>query len=161
MQAWRLIPAHAGKTSSTASRRRCRKAHPRSRGENASDATNKFADTGSSPLTRGKRAHRGREGQRVRLIPAHAGKTLEGVEVQHDGSGSSPLTRGKRDLIKKKGTTIWAHPRSRGENTYAGEDRNLALGSSPLTRGKLDTAEETIEAVRLIPAHAGKTYQHD
>ena len=136
MQAWRLIPAHAGKTSSTASRRRCRKAHPRSRGENASDATNKFADTGSSPLTRGKRVEGGAHLVDVRLIPAHAGKT--------------PWASGSR--------WPWAaHPRSRGENLTGRQGLGKSWGSSPLTRGKRADELHPVDLVRLIPAHAGKT----
>ena len=72
---WGLIPAHAGKTP-----RRCpggprTQAHPRSRGENFAPYPVEEAVAGSSPLTRGKRLiGRNRDG-RVRLIPAHAGKT--------------------------------------------------------------------------------------
>ena len=92
-----LIPAHAGKTSS----RRCRpwrtSAHPRSRGENLNAVAGGNADTGSSPLTRGKRRRRHRGARRNRLIPAHAGKTTD---------ERSPALRSP------------AHPRSRGENTW-------------------------------------------
>ena len=72
---WRLIPAHAGKTSSTPEMRYERTAHPRSRGENASVREHPILLRGSSPLTRGKlhQAEAGLSG--VRLIPAHAGKT--------------------------------------------------------------------------------------
>ena len=51
---------------------------------------------GSSPLTRGKPPHGAPPGTSVGLIPAHAGKTVEGV------GAARPVT---------------AHPRSRGENT--------------------------------------------
>ena len=70
-----LIPAHAGKTVTTATAPPPMRAHPRSRGENVIKAATAAKITGSSPLTRGKlyflnalRATRG-------LIPAHAGKT--------------------------------------------------------------------------------------
>ena len=71
-----LIPAHAGKTLSSAILRCPPRAHPRSRGENTVYAWYVFTDRGSSPLTRGKQpthcqAYRGHG-----LIPAHAGKTL-------------------------------------------------------------------------------------
>ncbi len=52
---WRLIPAHAGKTSSTPEMRYERTAHPRSRGENAGSHVVDLHRDGSSPLTRGKR----------------------------------------------------------------------------------------------------------
>ena len=131
-----LIPAHAGKTVRSGTRRRRAGAHPRSRGENLANALRVIADE--------------------RLIPAHAGKTplgsaLLGTVRAHPRSrgenelgkrrvegvkGSSPLTRGKRrrmdrrrarrrlipahagktvaDLVDREETG--AHPRSRGEN---------------------------------------------
>ena len=132
-----LIPAHAGKTTTTTPTYQASPAHPRSRGENEESTSRASCSTGSSPLTRGKppplrpgRVERG-------LIPAHAGKT--------------PRRR-------RGGWCSGAHPRSRGENTYAGEDRNLELGSSPLTRGKPLRVRATGNGQGLIPAHAGKTF---
>ena len=54
----RLIPAHAGKTRSTLCAHKSRRAHPRSRGENACVSVSYFCSCGSSPLTRGKPPHR-------------------------------------------------------------------------------------------------------
>ena len=50
-----LIPAHAGKTSSSAGTSSTAEAHPRSRGENGRRMTAAERRVGSSPLTRGKR----------------------------------------------------------------------------------------------------------
>ena len=73
----RLIPAHAGKTSSHSSVVSSMPAHPRSRGENLLEAWGDAEALGSSPLTRGK-LQRGKEPAGAeRLIPAHAGKTGE------------------------------------------------------------------------------------
>ena len=91
-----LIPAHAGKTAGVESRSRSRRAHPRSRGENAAIAAMTRKIGGSSPLTRGKPVTSRPSSVSRGLIPAHAGKT------------SSPSAR-------VGGVT--AHPRSRGENT--------------------------------------------
>ena len=153
----RLIPAHAGKTTSHGAWGRRGWAHPRSRGENRNTSE--------------------AEGVLERLIPAHAGKTddcagaghLLGAHPRSRGenrndsvralgvAGSSPLTRGKRigsdDLqavlglipahAGKTELTVLvyddqrAHPRSRGENDAGGPH----LGG----------------LARLIPAHAGKT----
>ena len=62
LQAWHrstprpgLIPAHAGKTSQTRRRTASAQAHPRSRGENRHGPAWRDGDSGSSPLTRGKR----------------------------------------------------------------------------------------------------------
>ena len=53
---------------------------------------------GSSPLTRGKRVPPQGHGEAEGLIPAHAGKTLDGSIPVKKGEGSSPLTRGKHFL---------------------------------------------------------------
>ena len=91
---------------------------------------------GSSPLTRGKQ-HVRRDVDRVlRLIPAHAGKTL---------------------LTKYPSPNLTAHPRSRGENTHRHLREAAFNGSSPLTRGKLVRRHGEGSRRRLIPAHAGKT----
>ena len=92
---------------------------------------------GSSPLTRGKRAHFAIAAQGCRLIPAHAGKTMYLV-------------------VTTEGPT--AHPRSRGENPPTGYKSAAAVGSSPLTRGKQGFNRGAVTHKRLIPAHAGKTY---
>ena len=71
----RLIPAHAGKTSSRCSRKACIPAHPRSRGENHRLAAGIEDAGGSSPPSRGENTR----------YACHAACT----------PGSSPLTRGK------------------------------------------------------------------
>ena len=95
---YRLIPAHAGKTAYNTPPSHHARAHPRSRGENIGGFIKTSDSSGSSPLTRGK--HR-RDGDRLRLrrlIPAHAGKTVQSTPKYHRGP---------------------AHPRSRGENLAA------------------------------------------
>ena len=132
----RLIPAHAGKTTTPLPRSRSCWAHPRSRGENALFVADKLSEAGSSPLTRGKRiTKRWRDAAR-RLIPAHAGKTERAGDARHDHA---------------------AHPRSRGENAGVNSPILHASGSSPLTRGKLSVLKIDDAGARLIPAHAGKT----
>ena len=73
-----LIPAHAGKTFAPTPKSIHGEAHPRSRGENQVQVLKAHFGDGSSPLTRGKRPHLVDVGARVRLIPAHAGKTRSG-----------------------------------------------------------------------------------
>ena len=132
----RLIPAHAGKTRQPNRRSSRRWAHPRSRGENSDITVTAVAATGSSPLTRGKQPSLTNPVARSGLIPAHAGKTCG-------------------DKSSRWGDT--AHPRSRGENVLAIRRAAFHRGSSPLTRGKLQAARHVAAAIRLIPAHAGKT----
>ena len=95
----RLIPAHAGKTTSTSASLQTSRAHPRSRGENFVDGERDVRVLGSSPLTRGKLPGMLHLVAVAGLIPAHAGKT--------DGSRQSVFIRA-------------AHPRSRGENGLGG-----------------------------------------
>ena len=133
---WRLIPAHAGKTSMSMSSPQCEGAHPRSRGENPFLMPASAASSGSSPLTRGKHLDGGSVEITGRLIPAHAGKTREGVQV-----------------LGKAG----AHPRSRGENSERPFHESHLKGSSPLTRGKHVLTHPPRARLGLIPAHAGKT----
>ena len=111
-------------------------AHPRSRGENASMITTCTPAPGSSPLTRGKRRIRWRRAVRGRLIPAHAGKTIQAWLTRHASR---------------------AQPRSRGENGAGRRPRPTPSGSSPLTRGKPVRQDARHLPPRLIPAHAGKT----
>ena len=71
----RLIPAHAGKTSTAHARIAAWAAHPRSRGENQAYFPVQDTNAGSSPLTRGKPHPDSHATVKRRLIPAHAGKT--------------------------------------------------------------------------------------
>ena len=133
----RLIPAHAGKTRSSASGAECRQAHPRSRGENTSMENPSISTVGSSPLTRGKQPTQKIKATIPRLIPAHAGKT---------------------PVRWRESRPLEAHPRSRGENFNQSFRFSTGAGSSPLTRGKRDRVRPVRSRIRLIPAHAGKTH---
>ena len=132
----RLIPAHAGKTRLAASCSSTERAHPRSRGENPAPSLGSAPRAGSSPLTRGKPHRFTISRKKMRLIPAHAGKT-------------SSLSRGTVRPL--------AHPRSRGENVATTYTVGTRRGSSPLTRGKRRAHRPRSGNARLIPAHAGKT----
>ena len=130
-----LIPAHAGKITHAVATSGSRRAHPRSRGENASGEVAGERVGGSSPLTRGK-SRRGRGPPRPRgLIPAHAGKII---------------------ILTCLVPSRWAHPRSRGENAAYVGDVHPDEGSSPLTRGKFEMRLLDCGGLGLIPAHAGK-----
>ena len=49
------------------------------------------------------------------------------------------------------------HPRIRGENWDDERRHDPYAGTSPHTRGKPDEQEDIIQAIRNIPAYAGKT----
>ena len=172
-----LIPAHAGKTDRTSRATASARAHPRSRGENATNRLSQISAGGSSPLTRGKRDGRPECLRARRLIPAHAGKTQIDSSAGNRDPGSSPLTRGKLismilfslviGLIPahagkthrpcRRAPGGWAHPRSRGENSGGWMSPRTGKGSSPLTRGKHCEEVPDRLGAGLIPAHAGKT----
>ena len=132
----RLIPAHAGKTSTSWTKTPPSGAHPRSRGENSMPVKLSRPPPGSSPLTRGKPGQATDPRDRCGLIPAHAGKT---------GARSGPHCAQR------------AHPRSRGENPGHSTKKAATRGSSPLTRGKHLATDTLPGDSGLIPAHAGKT----
>ena len=131
-----LIPAHAGKTGVQQLQHPIARAHPRTRGENASTFSVNAFNAGSSPLTRGKHRVRMVRDLIQGLIPAHAGKT------RHTARQSPPPS---------------AHPHSREENVVLRRLSAVAAGSSPLTRGKRYLTTIKPALANLIPAHAGKT----
>ena len=131
-----LIPACAGKTTTT--RRTCRTAwaHPRVCGENALLKSSAEILPGSSPRVRGKRQPDRCLVVEVRLIPACAGKTRAMVDWE----------------INRR-----AHPRVCGENGLCRDRRRRDGGSSPRVRGKRSLYACSSVHLRLIPACAGKT----
>ena len=50
-----------------------------------------------------------------------------------------------------------AHPRSRGEHARQVLEELTEHGSSPLTRGAPSSIPDSMDHMRLIPAHAGST----
>ena len=173
----RLIPAHAGKTAANWSATFLAAAHPRSRGENVREDTDRRCGHGLIPAHAGKTGGSGAMGVTRWAHPRSRGENDDRhfkVERRH---GSSPLTRGKRPqfglfrpvsrlIPAHAGKTMsapadcldqQAHPRSRGENSPCGMCRLRRLGSSPLTRGKRFADAYDRLGNGLIPAHAGKT----
>ena len=132
----RLIPAWAGKTSSTPLPTLTLGAHPRVGGENLVCVFVVHCSHGSSPRGRGKLGSSNRLQLPPRLIPAWAGKT---------SSRQLPPLRSQ------------AHPRVGGENRKGKIGSRVFIGSSPRGRGKLHVPQQTTQHRGLIPAWAGKT----
>ncbi len=132
----RLIHADTRKTKPQQPCSSTPPAHPRFRRENMGPASSGLMKPGSSPLTRGKLPGVDIPERRLRLIPAHAGKTTGG-EWSHG--------------------RVRAHPHSHGENAPACEPAFSSQGSSPLTRGKHLAVQYAGDTLGLIPTHAGKT----
>ena len=94
-RSWRLIPAHAGKTSKPLRKASTVRAHPRSRGENGVRHTMMWDGRGSSPLTRGKRSAQSGWRPWQRAHPRSRGENPTYMGALTVAPGSSPLTRGK------------------------------------------------------------------
>ena len=90
------------------------------------------------------------------LIPAHAGKTWSLRDAWSSG-GLIPAHAGKTFARPSTRRPLAAHPRSRGENRQHVRRHINSVGSSPLTRGKPGGEVLSVDEMRLIPAHAGKT----
>ena len=132
----RIIPAHAGQTSSRNSYGHHYSDHPRACGANLNPRRLFFSTTGSSPRMRGKRRRRDEAVKNLRIIPAHAGQTVGSLEQFQIDSD---------------------HPRACGANQGVVKDVFVLDGSSPRMRGKRSGAWNSFKSIRIIPAHAGQT----
>ncbi len=112
----RITPAHAGKTSSVIEAWSQRADHPRACGENRTKSRRGRCSRGSPPRMRGKRAQYKRVKPRLRITPAHAGKTA---------------------MLSTWCAFIKDHPRACGENGIQRHGGRWLRGSPPRMRGKL------------------------
>ncbi len=132
----RIIPAHAGQTSPSASSWISSTDHPRTCGANTPSMRPACPSCGSSPHMRGKQLSLWCCSFALRIIPAHAGQTIYPKEVGYYD----------RD-----------HPRTCGANGDPLLWSNTEPGSSPHMRGKLPVEQYPEYYERIIPAHAGQT----
>ena len=132
----RIIPAHAGQTSSRNSYGHHYSDHPRACGANQGVVKDVFVLDGSSPRMRGKRTAFHETVDKFRIIPAHAGQT----------GTARPRTRWPTD-----------HPRACGANSDMSMTALVKPGSSPRMRGKRFDRHRYAVTFRIIPAHAGQT----
>ena len=110
--------------------------HPRIRGEHLTMRNTNPTEPGSSPHTRGARAHETRRGFSGGIIPAYAGST----------AFASPHFALSTD-----------HPRIRGEHGVSAYNFTRQAGSSPHTRGARVFDEDRGQVEGIIPAYAGST----
>ena len=132
----RIIPAHAGQTTSRTPCARARADHPRACGANPNRLNRCTALCGSSPRMRGKPIVAEQRVGVVRIIPAHAGQT----------SPKMAAMACRTD-----------HPRACGANYRFPSNEEFAAGSSPRMRGKPVVQHQIELRDRIIPAHAGQT----
>ena len=134
--ATRIIPAHAGQTSTLGMTVVRPSDHPRACGANFATLVGSQLQNGSSPRMRGKRCVGRVQHPWPRIIPAHAGQT----EKSHQKQWFAP-----------------DHPRACGANLPPMPAIPIAAGSSPRMRGKLTLRRRHDHCERIIPAHAGQT----
>jgi len=132
-----LIPARAGRTSSSGAISRHSRAHPRSRGADFRTMPCIARNVGSSPLARGGRPDEPQRSPQRGLIPARAGRT--------------PFT----DSLAERRR---AHPRSRGADCEDLNGEFRETGSSPLARGGRGILRPPEAGDGRIPARAGRTW---
>ena len=132
----RIIPARAGFTTVNHQRARVRGDHPRSRGVYVAGRVRSSWRRGSSPLARGLRRDRHERGGQCGIIPARAG-----------------FTRHHRRRLGRRPD----HPRSRGVYVVPVGRSHYWRGSSPLARGLPHGEDEYGREARIIPARAGFT----
>ena len=132
----RIIPAHAGNSSWSVTAPENLSDHPRACGELANTATVRALTTGSSPRMRGTPGVWQRPTVPRRIIPAHAGNSIQ----------SRRRSRRSSD-----------HPRACGELVSPHTQHCLSSGSSPRMRGTLVDLWDLAQNNRIIPAHAGNS----
>ena len=135
-RAYRITPAHAGKSPPERGGGCKGEDHPRPCGEKLMPITLSSLWIGSPPPMRGKV----KGGRHIRILPritpAHAGKsTLDGVS----------------------GTDAADHPRPCGEKTINLRITPRTKGSPPPMRGKVGAVAVRVSASGITPAHAGKS----
>ena len=132
----RITPAHAGKTRGVCGYLLYRQDHPRACGENDTTILWTVKEIGSPPRMRGKLIKSVCAICRLRITPAHAGKTARSV-----------LTADRQQ----------DHPRACGENRKQPPRNFSQRGSPPRMRGKQKASALDYMPVGITPAHAGKT----
>ena len=177
----RIIPAHAGQTTSGLPGSVTSSDHPRACGANVEMHASLGSHVGSSPRMRGKLRQQLHVPELFRIIPAHAGQTVSIVPRSFASrfAGSSPRMRGKllhaglqlaqhRIIPAHAGQTTRTtscparypdHPRACGANLGKIGSLFGSFGSSPRMRGKRRPRPCPRTPVRIIPAHAGQTPQ--
>ena len=131
-----ITPAWAGKRIASAGKPRGCRDHPRMGGEKWGKGPQWALPLGSPPHGRGKAAVQGWMRATEGITPAWAGKSFLCVDV---------------DEIARD------HPRMGGEKPYKWPLPCPAPGSPPHGRGKGKRMNQTVDALRITPAWAGKS----
>ena len=133
-----ITPAHAGKSNKIASECTPMQDHPRTCGEKYTKKKKKADENGSPPHMRGKGRRIKKMFPKVRITPAHAGKS---------------------NKIASECTPMQDHPRTCGEKGLAVKVCSPRKGSPPHMRGKAFAKLSAKQKTGITPAHAGKSPQ--
>ena len=173
----RITPAHAGKTDYAQPAFATEEDHPRACGENEKGKNCESSREGSPPRMRGKPDCSAASICRMRITPAHAGKTSrmsrrrsgtkdhpracgENIStdcVQIAMTGSPPRMRGKPATQHRVGAGGWITPAHAGKTGVFLSSGVCVTGSPPRMRGKQNPMDAKKISNRITPAHAGKT----
>ena len=135
-----ITPAHAGKSDHNLRDGGRLWDHPRTCGEKEHQIVRGIDEVGSPPHMRGKGGLVLILIVRVRITPAHAGKST---------------------LLPVALVSATDHPRTCGEKSPKRAETKLVRGSPPHMRGKAPEAEVTVRERGITPAHAGKSPSPD
>ena len=153
----RIIPARAGFTTVNHQRARVRGDHPRSRGVYAPHCLGRMHLLGIIPARAGFTSSTGAPSRRAADHPRSRGVYRQGRHRARDGGGSSPLARGLPQPVGERVGSLLDHPRSRGVYEPESAPSSPPCGSSPLARGLHHYRIIYRPETRIIPARAGFT----
>ena len=131
-----ITPAHAGKRCFASYLLFAFRDHPRACGEKCRALPAILPPLGSPPRMRGKVIDRIGKNRVLGITPAHAGK-------RYDRFSRAPVLRD--------------HPRACGEKNSLRKTYPETAGSPPRMRGKVVRFYQTLQAMGITPAHAGKS----
>jgi len=133
----RITPAHAGKTMDSTFSTSAMRDHPRACGKDLPRLGDSLPIQGSPPRMRERPSGEIVWAGKVRITPAHAGKTPEG------------LTHRTRDQD---------HPRACGKDSISRRRPSRSRGSPPRMRERRKLFRRSYRQKGITPAHAGKTF---
>ena len=131
-----ITPAHAGKSQKMTKKDAPERDHPRPCGEKTVTLDPAPPACGSPPPMRGKASDTQSPNRSARITPAHAGKRFCRIRAR---------------------MSALDHPRPCGEKHLSGYIWRHQNGSPPPMRGKARRIAANARAVRITPAHAGKS----
>ena len=132
-----ITPAHAGKRFCCYEDCKCFRDHPRPCGEKITVSSFCRLWEGSPPPMRGK---------------------VLGVIIFEDRAGITPAHAGKSAALVRSLRCLRDHPRPCGEKSIRDGRSSALQGSPPPMRGKERSWPSRSRALRITPAHAGKSY---